>query len=111
MDKPLVSVIIAAYNVDRYLSGAIDSILKQTYDNFEIWICDDCSNDNTYEVALQYSLKDSRIHILHNDHNRFSAYSRNLCIFKCSGEYVMIQDGDDVCEENRMELLVSAIRM
>ena len=109
METKLVSVVIAAYNAEKYICDSLDSILNQTYQNIEIWICDDASTDNTPEIIKDYASKDKRIHFLHNEKNMFAGMSRNRCIEKCDGYYVAIQDADDISESNRIEILVNAI--
>jgi glycosyltransferase EpsE len=106
-EAPLVSVIIAAYNVEPYLDGCISSILNQSYSNYEILICEDCSTDNTRAVLKKYE-DHPRIQIFYNDHNMRQAKSRNRCIEKCKGEFIMIQDADDIAEPERMQKLVAA---
>jgi glycosyltransferase involved in cell wall biosynthesis len=64
MDPPLVSVIMSVYNGEKYLVQAIDSILNQTYQNFEFIIIDDCSTDNSSHILQEYAKKDSRIKII-----------------------------------------------
>lgn len=109
MSDKLVSFIIAAYNAEPYIHECIDSILNQTYSNWEIWVCDDASTDNTLKIITDYSKIDQRIHVLHNDSNLFAGKSRNNCIDKCAGYYIAIQDADDISEKNRLEILVAAI--
>lgn len=109
MGDKLVSVVIAAYNAEPYICACMDSILNQSYPNWEMWICDDASTDKTIEIVSEYALKDSRIHVLHNDTNLFAGMSRNKCINKSNGYYIAVQDADDISETNRLEVLVNAI--
>lgn len=104
---PKVSVIIPTYNVERYIDECIESILNQTYSNFEIVICDDCSTDNTLNYIKKY--KDlSNVKVLSNDKNINQAATRNKCIEASSGEYILIQDADDISSPRRIELLLNA---
>lgn len=96
-----VSVIMPAYNGERYISGAIESILNQTYDNFELLIIDDCSTDNTMEIVKKY--KDDRIRIISNERNMGIAFSRNVGLEKSVGNYVAIMDDDDISLPERLE--------
>lgn len=101
MNGPLVSVIMPAYNAERFIEKAIKSILDQTYRNFELIIVDDCSADRTMSVAGKFA--DPRIKIYHNDHNRGIAYSRNLAIEMSNGKYIAIMDDDDISTVSRFQ--------
>ncbi len=68
-NKPFVSVLMTAYNAESYIGLAIESILKQTYKNFEFIIVEDCSTDNTWEIIRKYSKKDKRIIAIKNKKN------------------------------------------
>ena len=82
--KPLVSVVMPAYNGEKYIGEAIDSILNQTYDNFELIIIEDKSTDRTLDVIRGY--KDSRISLYLNSSNHGIAYSTNLGIARSKGK-------------------------
>ncbi|MGM0275390.1 MULTISPECIES: glycosyltransferase family 2 protein [Enterococcus] len=99
----MISVIIPTFNAEKSIKKAIDSILNQTYQNFEIIICDDCSTDGTWEILKELEETDSRIQIYQNEKNSKSAYTRNKAINKSSGKYIMQLDDDDYCHEERME--------
>ena len=101
MTEGLVSVVIPVYNAENYVGETIESVLKQTYSNFEIIIVDDCGSDNSMEVVKQY--KDERIKILHNDKNRGIAYSRNRGIANAEGEYIALLDNDDIAVDTRLQ--------
>lgn len=105
-----ISVIIAAYNAERHIGDCLDSILNQTYKNIEVWVCDDASTDNTLAILQKYAAEDKRIHVLHNSKNMYAGFSRNRCLEKCSGEYIAIQDADDVANPQRFEHLIRTIR-
>lgn len=100
-EKPLVSVIMPAYNAEKYIREAIESILGQTYDNFELIIIDDCSLDKTMDVVN--TIKDDRIRIFHNEKNMGIAYSRNYALESSKGKYIAIMDDDDVSFPSRFE--------
>lgn len=110
MNRDLVSIIIACYNAEDYIDGCLNSLMKQTYQNFEIIICDDSSTDNSLEILKRWQEKDSRIHVLYNKKNMFAAYSRNRCIESSRGQFIMIQDIDDASKEDRIEVLVNNIK-
>lgn len=100
-DKPLVSVVVPTHNDSKYIKEAIFSIVNQTYANLEIVVVDDFSNDNTVEIIKSFN--DKRIKIIHNDCNRGAAYSRNVGIKNCTGDYVSFMDGDDVWDLNKTQ--------
>lgn len=108
--EKLISVIMAAYNSDSYLAECIESIRAQTYPNWELIICDDASTDNTLTIAKHYESIDSRIKVIHNDHNLRAGTSRNKCIELCKGDYIAIQDADDISNPNRLLLLLRKIQ-
>lgn len=99
-----VSFILPTHNAEKTIDRCIDSIMKQTYTNWEIVCCDDCSTDKTLEKLYQWQSKDSRIHVLKNDENRRAAFSRNRCIKEAKGEYIAQIDDDDYCAHNRIEM-------
>ncbi len=103
MEKPLVSVIMGIYNVENTLPECIKSILNQTYTNWELIMCDDCSTDNTYQVALDFASKYDNIIVIRNEENKRLAYSLNQCLKHAKGKYVARMDADDICLPNRFE--------
>lgn len=102
-----VSVVMGVYNNQDTVEEAIESILHQTYNNWEFIICDDCSNDNTWSLLNEIARRDSRIILLRNRHNLGLAATLNRCISVSSGEYIARQDGDDVSLDNRLEVQVN----
>ena len=100
---PLVSVITPVYNREKYLVRCIESILEQTYSNFEFLIIDDKSSDNTLEIIKNYQLTDSRIKILENDKNLGATLSFNRGLDICQGKYVARMDSDDISLSDRLE--------
>lgn len=100
---PRVSVIMGVYNGAKTLPRAIDSIIAQTYTDWELIICDDCSSDNTYKIASQYAEKDNRIKVIQNEKNMRLAYSLNHCLSVAQGEYIARMDDDDICLPERFE--------
>jgi len=105
MQNNLVSIIVPFYNVEKYIGRCIDSLIKQTYQNIEILLVDDCSTDYALEIAKKYSKTDSRINILQYEKNRGLAGARNYGIEKANGEYVLFVDSDDYIEANTIERL------
>ena len=103
MDKK-ISVIMGIYNCAKTLPAAIDSILAQTYENWELIMCDDCSTDDTYKVAKSYKIKyPEKIILVRNEENSKLAYSLNHCLKHATGEYVARMDGDDISLPERFE--------
>ncbi len=98
---PLVSVVMPTYNRANVIGGAIDSILNQTYDNFEFIIVDDGCTDSTYEVLEKYAAKDKRI-ILLKQNNQGPAAARNAAVDKAQGKYIAFMDDDDISVPNRL---------
>ena len=85
----LVSVIMPTYNVEKYVGEAIESILNQTYENFEFIIVDDCSTDSTYEICKKYANQDSRIKLYKNSENLKISKTLNFALSKYSFSVVI----------------------
>jgi glycosyltransferase involved in cell wall biosynthesis len=102
------SIVVPTYNRARLITKAIDSVLSQTFTNWELVIVDDGSTDNTKEVVEQYSSKDKRIKYIYQQNAERSA-ARNNGIEHSTGEYICLLDSDDYFLPNRLELLNSAI--
>lgn len=93
MDK-LISIIIPVYNVENYLKDCIESILKQSYTNFEMWLIDDGSTDNSSYICEEYAKQDERIKVIHKTNGGLSS-ARNIGLDNAQGEYVAFIDSDD----------------
>lgn len=104
-NDPKISVIMPAYNAERYISEAIESILCQTFPDFELIILDDNSSDRTWELVSEYAQKDARIIAVHNEKNLDIAGNRNKGIGMSKGKYIVWQDADDVSLPTRLEKL------
>lgn len=102
MNEPLVSIIMGAYNEQKTIEYCIESILAQTYSNWEFIICDDCSTDETFSILKKYEEKDARFKILHNEKNSRLAASLNHCLSVAKGKYVARMDADDVSLPERL---------
>lgn len=96
MKKPLVSVITPSYNAERFIGESIQSVLNQTYDNWEMIIVDDKSTDNTVEIVQKFIDQDARIRIIRLQENSGSAIARNTAIDQALGKYIAFLDSDDV---------------
>lgn len=103
-NQPLVSVAMPAYNTEKHIAQAIESILNQSYTNFELLIQNDCSTDSTLEVITSFD--DPRISVCSNDFNRGPGYTRNMLIDRAQGKYIMFSDSDDINEAHRLETQV-----
>ena len=106
MDQKLISVIMSVYNGEKYLVQAIDSILNQTYQNFEFIIIDDCSTDNSSHILQEYAKKDSRIKIIKKEKNigiKGFIENLNLGISIAEGKYIARMDQDDVSLPERFQ--------
>lgn len=104
----MVSVIIPLYNAEKYIAETIESVLQQTYQNFEVIVIDDCGTDHSVEIVKRY--KDERIKIFHNERNMGIAYSRNRGLKESSGEYIALLDNDDVAINTRLEKQVAFLQ-
>ena len=105
---PKVSFIIPAYNIEDYIGKCLDSILNQTWQDFEIIVVNDGSKDKTGEVLDSYATKDNRIKIFHKENEGVSA-ARNDGIKMASGDYILFWDGDDFAEKETCEELLQTM--
>jgi glycosyltransferase involved in cell wall biosynthesis len=104
MDSPLVSVILPAYNSERFLHKAIESILNQAYRNFELLLINDGSTDSTRQIMQSFS--DERIRIIDNHGNKGLVYSFNTGIEQAKGKYIARMDADDISYPERFAVQV-----
>lgn len=93
-EQKLISIIIPVYNVENYLKGCLDSVLRQTYRNLEIILVNDGSTDRSYEICREYEKKDQRICVISQENAGLSA-ARNAGVFKACGDYIGFVDSDD----------------
>ena len=105
-NNPLFSVLIANHNDGKYIEYAIDSILKQTYTNWEIIIVDDASTDDSKTIYKKY-LNDTRFHIYYNDTQRGCGFTKRKCVEMSHGDICGFVDADDALTPNALELMVS----
>lgn len=104
---PRVTVLMPTYNVAPYIREAIDSVMQQTYTNFELLVIDDCSTDDT--VSVVRSIDDPRIHIIQNEKNVGLAENLNRGLSHITTEYVARMDGDDIAETFWLEREVTIL--
>ena len=105
--RPKISVLMPVYNCEKFLKKAIDSILNQTFDNFEYIIINDGSTDNSLNIIKSY--EDKRIKIINNSKNLGISRSLNKGIRQAKGEYLARQDSDDISDEDRFKIQLEYI--
>lgn len=99
----LVSIITPAYNAAAYIAETIESVLVQTYLNWEMLIANDCSKDNTAEIVQSYAKKDKRINLINLKQNSGTAIARNAAIQNAKGRYIAFLDSDDLWKEEKLQ--------
>lgn len=108
--KPRISVIMGIYNCADTLEEALDSLLEQTYQNFEVVMCDDGSKDNTVEIAQQYTVQyPDKFILLRNETNLGLNKTLNKCLKEAKGEYIARMDGDDISLPERFQKEMDAL--
>ena len=107
--KPLISVIVPVYKVEKYLSKCVDSIINQTYENLEIILVNDGSPDKSPKICDEYALKDKRIKVIHKENGGLSD-ARNFGLNAMSGEWVSFVDSDDFVSKFYIENLFHLIK-
>jgi glycosyltransferase involved in cell wall biosynthesis len=100
--NPQISVVIAAYNTGQYIGRTLDSLLQQTFSDFEVIVVDDCSADNTATIVKDYQTHDSRIILIDNERNSGQCISRNRGMAIARGKYIAILDADDLSAPERL---------
>ena len=103
MNDLKISIVMPSFNSSRFIHKSIESVISQTYKNWELLIVDDCSTDDTYDIAKEYERNDNRIKVFRNDTNRGAAFSRNIAIKNSSGDYIAFLDSDDKWHESKLE--------
>ncbi len=104
-DRPLVSVIVPCYKVERYLPCCIGSVISQTYDNWELVLVDDGSPDRSGEICEEYAAKDRRIKVLHKENGGLSD-ARNVGLEAAAGDFVAFLDSDDFWHKEHLRLMM-----
>jgi len=108
--SPLVSVVMPVYNAGNFLVEAVESILNQTFSNFEFIIVDDASTDNSWEILKRFSKKDKRIKLFKNKKNLGVSATANLAISKADGQYLVRMDADDISFPHRLHEQVNFLK-
>lgn len=107
--QPRVSIIVTAYNLERYLPAALDSVRDQTDSSWECIVVDDASPDSCGAIAKSYAAKDARFKVIHNIENLYLAESRNVAIDAAKGRYILPLDADDKLTPTAVESLADAL--
>jgi len=102
-NSSLVSIITPSYNSEKYISETIESVLTQTYSNWEMLIVDDMSTDDSPQIIDVYAKQDKRIKLIRSKQNMGSAKARNRAIKEATGEYIAFLDSDDIWLPNKLE--------
>ena len=106
----MISVIMPVFNVEKYLSIAVESVLNQTFDDFELILVDDGSEDKSGIICDQYSLRDKRIHVIHKKNSGLSS-SREVGVKQAIGEYLHFVDSDDWIDKEMLESLIYTMQL
>lgn len=109
INHPLVSIIMPSYNHGRHIAKSIDSIIKQTYTNWELIIVDNNSTDNTKKILSKYENND-KIKTFYVKNNGIIAYSRNIGIKNSRADYIAFIDSDDIWLNNKLEICIPVIK-
>lgn len=106
---PEISVIIPVYKVEKYIHKCVDSILEQTFTDFEVWLVDDGSPDNCGAICDAYAEKDARVRVIHKENGGLSD-ARNAALDVMQGKYVFFVDSDDWVSVDALEIMYTALR-
>ena len=105
MDNKKVSIIVPVYNVEKYICETIECVRKQTFENWELLLVEDCSKDNTVAVILEYldKVQDARVRLIRQEKNNGAARSRNRGLREAGGRYIAYLDADDLWVPEKLE--------
>jgi teichuronic acid biosynthesis glycosyltransferase TuaG len=106
MKEALVSVVMPAYNAEKYIEQAIRSVQNQSYSNWELLICDDCSSDNTTHIIKKYQKKDDRIKLFELKKNSGVTIARNTSLENSIGKYIAFLDSDDYWLKDKLSVQI-----
>src|SRR5882672_1432293 len=110
MAAPIISVLLTAYNREDYLAASIESVLAQTFGEFELIIADDRSSDRSLAIARQFEARDPRIRVHANDRNLGDYGNRNSAASLARGEFLKFHDSDDIMYPHCLDVMVRAPR-
>lgn len=105
-----ISIIMPAYNAEKTINTAIQSVIEQTFLNWELLIVDDCSTDKTKEIILEWIRRDQRIYLIENPRNMGVAQSRNQGVAHARGKWIAFLDSDDLWEANKLEMQIKWVK-
>ncbi|HIQ94700.1 TPA: glycosyltransferase family 2 protein [Candidatus Ventrenecus stercoripullorum] len=103
MTEELISIVVPVYNAEKFLNDTIQTVLAQTYPNWELLLVDDCSSDDSVSIIKKFAANDDRIHLLRNEKNSGAALTRNKGIEEAKGTYLCFLDADDLWEKEKLE--------
>jgi teichuronic acid biosynthesis glycosyltransferase TuaG len=109
-EEALVSIIMPAFNCGDFIGKTLDSVIDQTYQNWEVIVVDDCSTDNTADVVFEYSKKDHRIKYHKLEKNSGAAIARNMAVELASGKYLAFLDSDDLWFPQKLTRQISFMK-
>ena len=104
-----ISVIIPVYNAEKYISRCLESVINQSYKDFEVICIEDKSKDNSLDILREYAKKDNRIKVIENFENKGAALTRNVGIDAAAGDYIYFIDADDYIDEKYLECMIEKI--
>lgn len=104
-----VSVVMPVYNAAKFVRESIESVLAQSFCDYELLLIDDCSTDNSLEILLEYEQKDSRVKVLKNELNSGVSHTRNVGVKNACGEYIAFLDSDDMWTSDKLEKQIDLI--
>ena len=107
MKEPFFSIIVPVYNVEKYLPQCVESILRQTYENFEVILVDDGAKDRSGEICDEFAEEDGRVRVIHKQNGGLSS-ARNAGIREAQGKYILFLDSDDYWSNNTMLMQLSS---
>ena len=100
---PEVSIITPSYNTARFIKDCIQSVICQSFENWELLIVDDCSKDSSVEIITKFTQEDNRILLIALNENVGAAAARNIAIQKAKGKYIAFLDSDDIWKKDKLE--------
>lgn len=106
----LVSIITPMYNSENFITEMIESVIKQSYENWELLIVDDCSKDNSCKIVQDLSAIDGRIKLIKHINNKGPAEARNTAIRESKGQFIAFLDSDDIWMEDKLSLQLDAMK-
>lgn len=105
-NMPLVSIIMPAYNSEKYITDSINSVIAQTYKNWELIIIDDCSIDDTARIASEFQINEPRIYLYKNRYNCGVSETRNFGISIANAQWIAFLDSDDIWDTQKLEIQI-----